>query len=123
MQVKVHDPKLGIDRIVQEKAYKILQKRYQFISYVDDEGNAVDGEPAPVQKKSVAKVVDPVEVKPRITIAPQLKSPEEIAAKKAELESLNKEAIQKVADEAAEKQEKTEVKTRKKPGPKPHAKV
>lgn len=122
MLVKVHDPKLGIDRTVQEKAFKILQKRYQFISYVDEEGNAVDGEPAVQQKKSVVKSVNPVEVKPRITVAPQLKSPEEIAAKKAELQALNQDVIQKAAEQA-EKEEIKEVKQRQKPGPKPHAKV
>lgn len=122
MLVKVHDPNLGIDRTVQEKAYKILQKRYQFISYVDEEGNAVEGEPVVQQKKSQVKSAAPVEAKPRITVVPQLKSPEEIAAKKAELQALNQEAIQKAEDEQAEKEIK-EVKQRQKPGPKPHAKV
>jgi hypothetical protein len=118
MLVKIFDPKLNIERTIPEKAYKILQKRYQFISYVDEEGNAIDGEPQVVQKKSVEKSAAPAEAKPRIVIAPQLKSPEEIEAKKAELQALNQEAIQKAEEEQAEK---AEIKERKKPGPKPKA--
>lgn len=117
MEVKVFDKTLKQERVVQEKAYKILHKRYQLLSYLDSDGNETEA-PVPVvaQKKSQEKSVDPVEFKPQITVLKQIKTPEEINAKKAELEALNQQAIQKAADEQAAKEE---IKERKKPGPKP----
>lgn len=117
MQVKVFDNILKDQRVVELKAAKILHKRYQILAYLDSDGNETEA-PVPVvaQKKSQAKSVDPVEVKPQITVLKQIKTPEEINAKKAELEALNQQAIQKAADEQAAKKE---IKERKKPGPKP----
>lgn len=117
MQVRVLDKTLNAERKVELKAAKILHKRYQILSYLDDDGNDTEA-PVPVvaQKKSQAKSVDRVEVKPQITVLRQIKSPEEINAKKAELQALNQQAIQKAADEQAAKEE---IKERKKPGPKP----
>jgi hypothetical protein len=117
MRVKVFDKTLKAEREVELKAAKILHKRYDILSYIDADGNETEA-PAPVvvQKKSQAKSVEPVEVKPQITVLKQIKTPEEITAKKAELEALNHEAIQKATAEYAESQE---IKERKKPGPKP----
>jgi hypothetical protein len=111
MPVKVFDPKSNVERIVTEKAYNILKKRYQFLSYVDESGAETEGVPiqTKVQKKSV-EAAPPAAAK--ITVQPVIKTPEGIAAKKAELEALNQAAIQKAEEQAEQKE-------RKKPGPKP----
>lgn len=115
MQVKVWDKKSNIERTMPEKAYLILQKRYDFITYLDEAGTPTEGLPkGTLQKKSVKEDVPLAES--RIVVR---KSPEEITAKKAELEAQNQQAIAAAQEKFEEQVETPEVKVRKKPGPKP----
>lgn len=118
MQVRVFDSKLNIERVFTQKAYQVLQKQkhYTFLSYLDEDGNETEGQPQVngIQKKSQVKSVEPAESK--IEVKPQIKTPEQIEAKKAELAAMNQEAILKAEEKAAEQ---SEVKVRQKPGPKP----
>jgi hypothetical protein len=109
MDVKVYDRILKYERKVTEKAFSILPKRYQFITYLDSQGNPVESK-AQAQRIVKKKDVQTVEARPQF-VRP---TPEEIAAKKDELAQMNQEAIEK-----AKEQTEVEVKERKKPGPKP----
>lgn len=114
MYVKVRDKKTQNERTVTKKAYEIIPHRYEFLGYVDDDGNETSGD-APVTRvqkktepKSVVAAVSKIEVRQPLTQA-------EIQEKRQELNAMNQEAIQKA--EGAE----VVVKERKKPGPKPKA--
>lgn len=113
MTVKVYDNKTKNERTMPEKAYLLLKNRMTFISYQDEDGNEVEGTPQGlvVQKKSVKEDAPPAESK--IVV----RTPQDIAAKKAELEALNQAAIQKAAEKEQPKEQP--VKVRQKPGPKP----
>lgn len=114
MQVKVRDKKTQIERTVTKKAYEIIPHRYEFLGYVDDDGNETSGD-APVTRvqkktepKSVAPAVSKIEVRLPLTQV-------EIQEKREELKAMNQEAIQKA------EVEEVIVKERRKPGPKPKA--
>jgi hypothetical protein len=109
MDVKVYDRILKYERKVTEKAFSILPKRYQFITYLDSQGNPVESK---AQAQRIVKKKDAQTVEAR----PQFATPEEIAAKRAELAQMNQDAIEKAKEQA---EEKVEIKERKKPGPKP----
>lgn len=94
--VRVRNKKTGTEVDMPPKTFEILKKQYDLISGQVQEST---------QKKTV-KGAEPVVLERKIL------TPEEIAAKKAELQAMNQEAEDKVAAEA-------EKPARKKPGPKP----
>lgn len=121
MQVKVRDRKTGNERTVTKKAYEIIPHRYDFLGYVDEDGNPIENGQAPqlktVQKKTQEKSAEPVAAK--IEVRPIL-TKEDIEQKRAELNKMNDEAIKNAANEVIpEKAPEPDVKTRRKPGPKP----
>jgi hypothetical protein len=100
-EVMVRDRKTGIERSVTLKAYQILKKRYVLLEEIPNSKTSV-----PLKRnEKVAQPVAVAEVK-----KPQ--TPEEIQAKREELNAMNQAAIQK-----AEKPEEG-IKVRQKPGPK-----
>lgn len=126
MQVKVRDRKTGNERTVTKKAYEIIPHRYDFLGYVDEDGNPIENGQAPqiktVQKKTQEKSAVPAEAK--IEVRPVL-TKEDIEQKRAEMDQMNQNAIQNAIKEAPipqqipEQAPQPEVKTRRKPGPKP----
>lgn len=116
MDVKVRDRKTNLERTVTKKAYEIIPHRYDFLGYLDDNGNVIEGQ-APqvrtIQKKTQEKSVEPVAAK--IEVRPVLTS-DEIEQKRAEMDAMNQEAIQSRTKETVIQ---PEVKARRKPGPKP----
>lgn len=120
MQVKVRDRKTLVERTVTKKAYEIIPHRYDFLGYVDEDGNPIENGQAPqiktVQKKTQEKSAVTAEAK--IEVRPVL-TKEDIEQKRAEMDQMNKEAIQSLTQSVAEKTPEPEVKVRRKPGPKP----
>lgn len=109
----VINKKTGLERKnVSVKAYELARRKYDLKGYVDENGDPVNGPNAvaPAAVKVQKKSVEPAAIRTQLT-------PEEIQAKKDEMEALNQKAID-AAVEKSEKAEKTEV-SRKKPGPKP----
>lgn len=126
MQVKVRDRKTLVERTVTKKAYEIIPHRYDFLGYVDEDGNPIENGQAPqlktVQKKTEAKSA--VHAEAKIEVRPVL-TKEEIEHKRAEMDQMNQDAIQNAIKEAPAHQQITqpEVKVRRKPGPKPKEKT
>lgn len=97
----VIDVKTGLERKnVTVKAYQLIPKRYTLLGYVDENGNPVDGP----QVQAKAGKSQKKSVEPAVKTAPLKMTPEEKAAKMAELKAMNEAAIQKVKDEQAEKE-------------------
>lgn len=92
--VRVISKKTGFEREVSYKAYTLIPNSYKVLAFLDAEGNEVPDpkltpKAATVKKKPVEVVADKKPVgRPKMT-------DEERAAKKAELERLNQEAIEK----------------------------
>lgn len=51
VQVKVRDKITSVERVVTQKAYSLIKKRYEVLGYVDEEGNEVDGPQAVTTSK------------------------------------------------------------------------
>lgn len=106
------------------KSYTLIKHRYELLAYVDEQGNEVEGpESSPEPQKKRSEVVRPA--------APKLDQ-EQIAAKRAEMELLNQQAIEQaqskapveihdepVTEELIEQESKPQPKKR---GPKPKVK-
>ena len=80
---KVYHKRTDMERIVTEKSYNLGQSFYKFLGWVDEDGNAIGG-PNASQPQGV-KSAEPVA---RV-------SPEERAAEMAELEEMNRKALEK----------------------------
>jgi hypothetical protein len=94
---KVFHKRSETERIITVKSYEFIKESYKLLGYVDEKGNAVDG-PNSQQPRSqpAQRSAEPVaHVKP---------TAEEITARRAELEEMNKKALEK----ASEKEELVE---------------
>lgn len=93
---KVRDKRTGLERTTTPKAYSIIPNRYDLLGYEDEEGNPVDGpEVKTVQKKRSPESVGSV-ARPVIT-------QEERDAKRAELNAMNQEAMDRAKKNAENK--------------------
>lgn len=101
--IRARNKKTGVEVDLTPKAFEILRKQYELISGEVQEYT---------EKKTTLKSAEVVA--PEIQVRKQILSPEEIAAKKDELQLMNQEAAEKV--ETSKIEEKP---ARKKPGPKP----
>lgn len=122
---KVRDKRTGLERKTTPKAYSIIPNRYDLLGYEDEKGNPVDG---PEEKvKTVQKKRNPESVAPVAKL-----TQEERDAKRAELDAMNQQAIDRAQKAAEEKKEESKTgklpmnhpdviaqKKRNKPGPKP----
>lgn len=99
--VRVKNKKTGLDRDITYKSFSLLPKLYTALAFYDSEGNEVE-DPRLTPKTSTVKKkpVEAVVAEKRPPGRPKM-TDEERAAKKAELERLNKEAIEKAQNKPA----------------------